>query len=244
MKPRDLTIVMAYYENASMLERQLDAFAALPEILRRRLAYIVVDDGSPDHPARGREIGMRLEIYRIGVDVRWNQDAARNIGAHHAQTDWLLLTDMDHMMPEATLERITVGPLEKRRAYKFARVSEPEMLAYKPHPNSWLMTRALYNAAGGYDERFAGLYGTDGDFRNRIDEIAEIEMLDCPLVRVPREVTHDASTPPTLLSRKTPEDRDGLDRVKHERAALRDWRPLRLTFPYVRVWPVSQSSAE
>jgi hypothetical protein len=43
-----------------------------------------------------------LQIYRIMVDVRWNQDAARNIGAAHAENNWLVLTDIDHMVPEET----------------------------------------------------------------------------------------------------------------------------------------------
>jgi glycosyltransferase involved in cell wall biosynthesis len=95
-----ITLVMAYYENAAMLAEQFARIRALPADLRDRIEVVIVDDGSPDHPARAEEIGCRLQMFRLTVDVRWNQDACRNIGVHHTETEWVLLTDMDHVVPE------------------------------------------------------------------------------------------------------------------------------------------------
>lgn len=231
-----ITIVMAYYDNPGMLRRHYDSVRAMSPIVRGALHLVVVDDCSPGTPAYPEDLlGAGLQIYRLRRDVRWNQDACRNVGVNHSETEWVLLTDIDHLIPEATLEHLMGRGWDPTKAYKFHRVSEPDLLPYKPHPNSWFMTRALYDAIGGYDERFAGLYGTDGDFRERLALRAEIKMIKADIVRVPRSVTPDAST--TTYLRKQPGDREGIARVKSERARIRDWKPLRGRFKYDRTYP-------
>jgi hypothetical protein len=228
------TLVMAYYENAGMLREQFSTIRALPAKLRDLLHVVIVDDGSPKNPAVPEDIGCPLQIYRIGVDIRWNQDACRNIGVHHAETEWLLLTDMDHVAPQATWERLLLRKYDGGVAYRFARVSMPDLAPYKPHPNSWFMTRRLFDRAGGYDESFAGIYGTDAVFRDQLAAAAsEIVMLKEILIRYPREVIKDAST--TTYLRKQPEDRAGMAAMKEKRAGDPDWKPKRLSFPYSRV---------
>lgn len=217
-----------------MLRRHYDAFAAFPKEIRDHYRIIIVDDGSPKHPAfpPEKKIGVKVEVYRMKVDVRWNQDACRNLGASHAE-GWMLLTDIDHMLPVLTATRLVRGEFDEGCIYKFARVSEPEMEPYKTHPNSWFMTREMFDRTGGYDERFAGWYGSDGDYRDRVLAAAPLVQLDCPLVRIPREVTPDAST--TAYKRKTEEDGFNIKRIKDERAALTEWKPLRNQFPWERV---------
>lgn len=241
---RDITLCLSYYDNPGMLVRQLDFMKQIAPEAREHVKLIVVDDGSPRWPAHAyrKDCVIDFEIYRITKDVRWNQDAARNIAAHHATTRWLLLTDIDHMVPKGTWRRLmSEAFLSEDFVYKFSRLSEtpdpagyePTLTPYKPHPNSWLMTKAMYWKIGGYDERFAGWYGTDGDFRDRVKKNAHVFMFDDPIIRVPREVTPDAST--TTYQRKTDADGDAIQRIKAERAEIPNWQPLNLTFPYDRV---------
>lgn len=231
-----ITIVLPYYINPGMLARHYAELRALPAELRAQLQLIVVDDGSPRDPAAppAAELGLPLQIYRMRRDVRWNQDACRNVGAHHATTRWLLLTDVDHLIPQKTLAALVAGAFDQAVVYRFARLSEPDLKPYKPHPNSWFLTRKLYERIGGYDERFAGYYGTDADFRDRAAAVARIEQLALPIVRVPREVTPDAST--TTFGRKEPQDQEMIPRIRRERNKVKGWRPLRLTFAYDRVF--------
>lgn len=232
---RSVTLVMAYYDNPKMLAIQCADLAALPSKYRANIELILVDDGSPRWPAKlASEIGVNVQHYRVTVDVRWNQHAARNIGVHHASHPWLLLTDIDHRIPLATWQKILCSSLNKNQAYWFERVSAPDLAPYKTHPNSWLMMHELFDKIGGYDERFAGYYGTDADFRHRVlDKCRRIIVLKTPLIRVPREVIADAST--TTYERKTPDDRANVARIKTERAMLDNWRPINLSFPYERV---------
>lgn len=232
-----VTLVMPYYENPGMLKRQYALLRSMPEVIRENLRVIVVDDCSEKSPAFAEKIGMPLEVYRIGPPkVPWNQDAARNIGAHHAATQWLLLTDIDHEIPEATWRRVIEGELNPNAVYRFARISaKPDgtTVEYKEHPNTWLVTRHQYENAGGYDERFAGYYGTDGDFRNRILEGVLFIELPEVIIRIGREVVPDAST--TQFNRKSAWDDKEIRRIRGERGKLRDWRPVRFRFPYERV---------
>jgi hypothetical protein len=230
---RDVTLVMAYYENPDMLAEHFRVMRRFSPEVRSHMRVIVVDDGSPQNPAQPGDYGGLLEIYRINVDIRWNQDAARNIGMHYSRTTWNIITDMDHMVPEKTWRHLQSVEVDESFTYKFSRVSAPLMDPYKPHPNSYFISRRVWDMVGGYDERFAGFYGTDGDFRNRLNGVSVVKDMKAPLIRVPREHIHDAST--TRYARKTPADA-GIRDIKAARAGVAGWKPLCLSFPYERVY--------
>ncbi len=228
---RELTLIMAYYENHTMLQKQLHQIRSYDRKVLKNLKLIIVDDGSPKTPARfDSDPACEASIYRMLVDVRWNQDACRNLGVHHAKTDWIMMTDMDHLIPAETIYEIMTCTLNPDCACRFARVSAPAMEPYKPHPNSWLMTKKLYDSFGGYDERLAGWYGTDGDFLDRVQIAAPILRLDCPLIRVPREVIPDAST--TQFTRKSKEDFEAIQNLRRKNVGT---KPLSLSFPWEKV---------
>lgn len=209
---------MAYYENYSMLQKQIEMFSSYNADIKKYIEAVIVDDGSPTAPARFEsDPGFPMSLYRMKKDIAWNQDACRNLAASQAKGDWLLMTDMDHMIPESTIRHAISGNLNPAYIYTFARVTAPEMEPYKPHPNSYLMTKVLYEKIGGYDERFAGYYGSDGDFSTRARlKCNGFEALPLPLIRVPRSYIPDAST--TTLTRKTPEDREMIRQIKLQRA--------------------------
>lgn len=201
---RLLSFVLPYYENPGMLAHQYGVWASYPANLKDRIEIILVDDGSPTDPAArvARPDGLPpLRIYRVLIDKPWNQHGARNLGAKMAGMPWLFLTDMDHVLPAESLERL----MEKRNrgsVYTFARVDAPDMEptrspngSLKPHPNTFAMTKDMYWNIGGYDERFCGVYGTDSLFRSRAAANAKMRHLaDVPIIRYSREVIPDAST--------------------------------------------------
>jgi len=234
-------MILPYYDNPTMLEEQQRKWLEYPPELRSRLHVIMVDDCSPRWPALPHvqqpveALGLgSFRLYRTLVDVRWNWIFCRNLGVANATTDWILMTDIDHVMPRKTLEAILDRKLNGRKAYRFSRVDAPAMSPYKPHPNTWMMTRALFDSIGGYDERFSGFYGTDGEFRRRVQDNSEaIEILPQVMVRYPRELIADAST--TTYERKAPEDRTNVRRIVNERKEIPGWKPLRVTFAYERL---------
>ena len=193
-----ITLVLAYYENPGMLALQWKEISRYSEVVKAALEIIVVDDGSPRYPAVGVERGKGLpvhSIFRIGKDVRWNQDAARNIGAHEAAAPWLLLTDVDHVVPNDTWEYLLSLDADSHAFYTFSRIKYHDGDPRESHPNSYFMTKALYWHIGGHDEDFAGIYGKDFLFRKRAHKAAREILLDgTPLARVGSKAIADAGT--------------------------------------------------
>lgn len=248
MMPRAFSLVMAYYDNPGMLEEHARQWARLPKRVLDLLHVRIIDDGSPRWPAKDIAKTIRagnhghaegpasFELYRMKTDVAWNQDACRNIGVKHASssTEWVLLTDMDHVVPRETWERLMFCELDPSVVYRFARVTAPDMTPYKYHPNTWAMRARTFWKCGGYDERLAGNYGTDGDFLVRIrSRGTRIVDLAEHVVRYPRELVPDAST--TTLERKRPEEKDNIRRLVAARQKDPNWRPLHFSFAYERV---------
>lgn len=215
-----LTFVYTYYLNAGMLAVHYRAWSNYPESMKSQIAVIVVDDASPTGRAEDvpRPDGLPdLRIFRVLEDVPWHQDAARNLGVSKADTDWILITDMDQLVSATacagllrTIEADTTN--DRTNAYIPARLNAPEMTPYKPHCNSYLLKRETYWRAGGYDEDLCGCYGTDGDFRRRLRQVADLQPLErVPLIRHPRDFIPDAST--TTLDRRTEEARAEKNRI-------------------------------
>jgi hypothetical protein len=237
---REMTLILPYYENRAMFREQQRIWRGYHGKRKGALHVIVVDDASPTHPAAGHveDTGIAsFRLFRTGVDVRWNWLFCRNLGVELATTEWVLLTDMDHVLPEATLRRLIRGRLDPLKVYRLSRVDAPHLTPYKPHPNTWVMTRHMFlHRIGGYDERFSGYYGTDGEFRDRVQAWAQdVVMLPDPMIRYPREVIADAST--TTYGRKEPVDRESVKRIRIEREREIGWVPRRLTFPWTQVYP-------
>lgn len=221
-----VTFVYPYYSNPDFLRFQLGRWARYPLDMRAHLSAIVVDDGSPEPARLPAVLPFPMRLFRIDEDVRWNWLAARNIGAYYAH-GWLLLTDMDHVVPVDTLGHLICGAHDPQCAYAFQRQSSSGT-ALTPHSASFFLTRDLFWKAGGYDEALSGYYGTDGDWRRRLATVAPLAILPVPLVR--HEYEGDAST--TAYQRKQPEDARVRGLIKARRP---DWRPKTLSFPFHEV---------
>ncbi len=245
-------MVLPHFKNLGMLAEQQRIWADYSADVRARLHVVVVDDCSPDGsqptPESVTVSGLAsFRIFRLLKHIRWNWLACRNLGAKMATTEWLLLTDIDHALPESTLRRILDTPLDPRCAHRFARVDAPrpwpyrldECPPYKPHNDTWLMTRAMFFDPGicGYDERLSGCYGTSGEFKDRVYATARAAVsLPDVMIRYPREIIPDASTPPSTYTRKgDPKNDAELKRRKHERDLMPDWKPLHGLTPWVQV---------
>lgn len=208
-----LSLGIPFYMNHGMLAEQYRVWAGYPDAIKAVLEIVLVDDGSPV-PALTvpRPDGLpALRIYRVLVDLPWHQHGARNLAAHEAVGPWLLLTDMDHVVPADSLARLidrlqTASP---DAVFTFARLDAPDLRPKvndrgQPHPhvNTFAISKAHYWAIGGYDEDLVG-YGTDGFFRKRLYAAGpSVHLEDAPIIRYPREVIADANTTPPGVNPK------------------------------------------
>jgi glycosyltransferase involved in cell wall biosynthesis len=226
---KPITLIYPYYFNPVFFTGQFDHWSL--EASRGHISVILVDDCSPYPASEAVKLGDGLtpwfRLFRIHQDVRWNWLAARNIGFHHAETDWCLVTDMDHVVPRETLESCIYGQHDPQVVYGFSRKEHTgEEIA--PHPNSWFLTKQKFWEIGGYDESFSGYYGTDGEWRRRIRTKAPIHILTDYLVR--HEYQQDSST--THYQRKEAQDAAVSRIIKARKPG---WKPKVLSFPYTEV---------
>lgn len=239
----DITLILPYYRNPGMLRRQAEEWAKYPSGMR----VIVVDDGSPSDPAH--EVlpeDCRASIYRVNVDIPWNRNGARNLGSHVARTEWILHTDIDHILPAGNAEWLCTRRLDPSHWYKFARYrigradgtrlkdaipDDAEYGAIKPHVDSFLCQRDLYWRCGGYDEDFSGSIGGSSVFLAHMKKAALCELLESTCLHVfTRDKIPDASD--NGLSR----DRSRYERIRAEKAAAGDPKPTRwMRFPWMHV---------
>ena len=174
-----VSVVFPYYDNPEMLRFQLGHFGNYSQGALDECEIVIVDDCSPVFPARDviREYDLpNLRLFRLGVDLPWNQDAARNIGAHEARGEYLLLTDIDHVVPESTLLELCEIQ-DNLSVYTLARKTHFSDKVIPSHVNSYFLSWSLYWAIGGYDEDFWGAYGSDRLFRSRVLKSAPIKVL-------------------------------------------------------------------
>jgi hypothetical protein len=238
---RAFTLVVPYYDNPEMFREQQRVWRAFKADVRGALHVVVVDDGSPRYPAKASVDPATapslasFRLFRTKVDVRWNWIFCRNLGVQQAKTDWVLLTDIDHVVPAPTWLRLMRGRLDPMCAYRLSRVLA-DGTPHPPHPNTWIMTRHLFlNRVGGYDERYSGVYGSDGQFHKRVTAWTRcVHVLpDVAKLYGPEQIA-DAWT--SAYERKTAEDRARKDEIKQAIVAMgNDYTPRRLTFPWEQV---------
>lgn len=203
-----ISFVYAYYDNPGMLAKQYELWSSYPDYVRKNLEVIVVDDGSPNSPAiqvpRPDKL-PRFRMFRVLKDMPWHQDGARNLGAHMSIYMWLFLCDIDHMMPQETLEKLMVflkTQNVEENYFTFGRIEvdgKPTLDKYgnvKPGRNILCMSKPLYWKAGGYDEDFCGYYGTDGMFLKRVGKHSTHRYLgmEFPVIRVSTKTVPDCNT--------------------------------------------------
>jgi hypothetical protein len=184
-----LTLIIPYYRNAGMLERQCEEWAKYPEDIR----VICVDDASPE-PARPiiEAAGARCRLYRILEDKPWNREGARNLGSTVAETDWIMHADIDHILPAESARRLVEFVPHSGSWYRFPRFRKgradetrnkdplPRDVPFgkvKPHVDSFVCRRDLYWKAGGYDEDFVGCLGGSRPFLEEMKRLGKLTLL-------------------------------------------------------------------
>jgi len=150
-----MTLVFTYYDNPLMLSKQIEEWKHYPEEVK----IILVDDGSPNYPAESRLLDS-LTIYRINEDIYQNTFGARNLGFEKAELGWVFNLDLDTVVPATSIERLLKKDLNPQFFYRVNRYKmlnmEGRFSLMNQHSDTYLMTKSMYWALGGYNERLTG----------------------------------------------------------------------------------------
>lgn len=193
---KKLSVIIAALESYEVVRRQVLHFARMR--LPESVEIIIMDDGSkpPIWKYKGMPEAVRaagnVTIRQTGDSRPWSQPCARNAGAELSSGEYLLFTDIDHVLSRGAIEDAlkgdydkmnfnrnwgvltTEGKIVQKKEILFA-YGLPEMLYRKrklhagQHPNTFSMPKRIFmNLLGGYDERYCGRYGGDDvDFNKR-----------------------------------------------------------------------------
>jgi hypothetical protein len=234
-----LNLVYPYYMNAEMLIEQQRRWLTFPADILDKLRFVIVDDGSPTNPAANfvadTHGNLNLEVYRIEVDIPWNADGARNLGALFCINQWMFLSDVDHFLPldslrnvfSLKLRRFDFKRLKAQSAWKDLSELEP----CRPHKSTFLIHWELYWKAGGFNENYRGFYSMGWTLRNKLRRVGRQRMLDAYVVEYSREVIPDATT--TTLPKPGGEARANIKRTLKRDRKFRESLPANpLRFPW------------
>lgn len=160
-----LGIVFSYYETPGLLQKQLNEWCLYMELWKDISVYII-DDCSKRFPLLNInsmvEPSQTEDIHKLKISEKksWNWSVARNIGAKEANTEWLLLTDIDHIIDKRNLRQLLkeLPNFDKQYVYYLNRKDGQTGKSKTPHGASFVMTRDLYWKIGGFNERFMALY--------------------------------------------------------------------------------------
>lgn len=237
-----ISLCLPYHNNPRMLAAHYRSLEALPAFLRAWIELVVCDDASD--PAEAMPLppfALNAQLFRIpGPHVPWSHRCASNIAAKHARGEWLLMTDVDHLVPDKTWRYLAQNFALLRaggrdRTYTFNRENF-DGSPYHYHPDSWLLHREHWERLKGYDERYRGHYGQNYAFIQRVEHYGPVERLPTALVRVSRDDIPDASE--RVLTRKSTEAKSAVAAIRRRVTADGSFfADTRYTAPYERVFP-------
>lgn len=197
-----VSIVIAVLESYVVLRWQLAHFENIIRELNAAdsVEVIIVDDGSNPPNSPNRCYDYKLLLVYSNDQRPWSQPCARNLGAAYALGDYLLMTDIDHIISKEALASVLAFTGDKMMFPRqwgvllhggevtqdidllvnyglCPRAIEKNRLRAGMHANTFAIRKIIYNALRGYDESFCGKYGGDDtDFANRYSKLVASQM--------------------------------------------------------------------
>jgi len=178
----DLTLSIPYYNAANTLPLQLACWGSYSDEIKKNLKIVLVDDCSNESNKLANIFkkvpDLNIELYEVLEDIPWNDGGASNLSIFVANTEWILRTDMDYLIPAATMEYVMKNTFKRNTYYTFSNRYYHNKHTIGAHPSTLLMTKKIFVDAGAYDEDFTGNHGyTDSCLRYRLDKIAKCQHL-------------------------------------------------------------------
>lgn len=213
------SLIIAVLQSYDIVKRQLFHIMGMvskDEFLKGQFEFILVDDGS--EPSIFEELCKSFKFENFDLDTNekgytiiniedfifpfkiiethdetpWTQPRARNVGAMYAQGEYLLMTDIDHIITKDAIEASLIFNGDKMVfPRKFAILNEKgeirrekdELMSYgckendlemtSSHANTFIIKKSIFcDLLKGYDEKFCGKYGGDDtDLNKRYGEL-------------------------------------------------------------------------
>lgn len=175
-----LSIIINVLESYTIVNRHILHFNKMD---MTDCELIIIDDGSKPPINPKVQAVFPFNIYYREDERPWTTGCARNYGASLANGDYVLMTDVDHILSQEAItsavnftgDKMTFprqwgvmmedGSISQEEVILFSYGLKKELFAERGlnaghHPNTFVMNKELYlNTLGGYDESLCGRYG-------------------------------------------------------------------------------------
>ena len=171
-----LSVVIAILDSHQVVKRQIRHFRAMN--LSDDVEFIFVDDGS-NPPLDYTHMMKNLTFYYTNDKRPWTQGLARNLGASKAKGEYLLFTDIDHIITREAIDDVLKFDGDKMVFPRFFGILDRQgniisdtksMLEFGLDParvkgrrgimcggfhgNTYAIRKTIFDAIGGYDPRY------------------------------------------------------------------------------------------
>jgi hypothetical protein len=243
--------IYPYYENKTMLQKQVENWNRYAGELRKAVRIIIVDDCSSTYPAYDvlKDCKVSKQLWKVTKRIPWNMHQCRNIGAKVAygedkdgqkEDGWMFMSDIDIILTPEMAYTMLSKELEPEKFYTMERTFAPDFKDRKIHPNTFLVRHSAYWQINGYDLDLTpvggGGYGGDGEFVRQLSVLAQkTHMQDVVLVGYGRRerkgepYLHDADTRDLDRDEWQKKYREAFDK-KRVSGDMRSIRPIRTPF--------------
>lgn len=160
------TVIMSYYvKGPSPLISRTCASIRENAVANPTLRWVIVDDCSPwPYPDFHHR---NLTVARILADIPHNNPGGRNLALHLTATDWVIGFDMDNFASPAVFAELIHMDADPDTMYQLCcdrgNGYDPDRPSKGTNytPNLFMARKDRLLSFGGYDEDFAGHYGTE-----------------------------------------------------------------------------------
>ena len=171
---KPLSIVSHYYNHPQMVENQVAYWDSLPANLLEKIEFILIDDCSEDRPKIAFE-RADIKLFRVISDIAWNQSGCRNLGSFVATSEWALFADIDQRFVPWPIDNLIQNlPLLNKSLMYHMKIKELINIlsgnSLEFAPSTFLVHLPTYKVLGRYDEDFAGHYGYEDLYAQRVWE--------------------------------------------------------------------------
>ncbi len=170
------SIIIAVLDSHEIFRRQM---RRLKRIVPPDFEVIILDDGSEIPLRIDGPVGFPFRLLHTGDKRPWTNNLARNRGAELASGEYLLMTDIDHVLTPEIFGRVRrfrgdmlkfhrqVADLDEQGEVRNPRES------VVTHQNTFVIRKSLFLRMGGYHRQYIG-YGSDGRFFDQYQRLVRL----------------------------------------------------------------------
>ena len=117
-----LTFSLSYYnQGLGAFLKHLEIWKKYDTNIKKEINFIIVDDGSKvplEELIKDIDFeDLNITLYRVKIDLYCNISGVRNLSASECNTDWMLIFDMDTIVP-AKMANDLINIIDKKEKGK------------------------------------------------------------------------------------------------------------------------------